>query len=128
MKRKLLLSIWVLAMLFPLNWLRRQSLLLRRFFDAAFSAEWVHVLMHMLLYAVLVMLLVRTFHLPHSIRTALILIGTILLIGIVQEAFQLIVKSRPWNCWDSFDLLVDLVGGAIGYGLSQFINSRRCNT
>lgn len=128
MKRKLLLSAWVLAILFPLNWLRRQSPLLRRFFDAAFSAEWVHVLMHMLLYAVLVILLVYTFHLTPTFRTALILIGSILLIGIVQEAFQLIVKSRPWNCWDSFDLLVDLVGGAIGYGLSQFINSRRCNT
>lgn len=120
MKKIHILVLWLCATLFPLNWLRRQSALARHYFDAAFSAEWVHVVLHLLLYAGLVILIINTFNLPLTRRTALILVGIILAVATVQELFQLLSKTRSWNWWDSFDLLVDLLGGAIGWGLYRY--------
>ena len=45
-KRTWILIGWIAAMIFPLNWLRRESSFVRQNFDSVFRAEWVHVVAH----------------------------------------------------------------------------------
>jgi hypothetical protein len=115
MKQKLILVFWVLAILFPLNWLRQESAFIRRYFDALFMMEWVHVLTHLLIYAGLVLLVFSTFKLDLNLKSAILLVGVILAVGGAQEVFQLQVKGRAFGTPEVFDLGVDLVGGALGW-------------
>jgi VanZ family protein len=110
--------LWLLVLLFPLNWLREESPFIRRYFDALFMMEWVHVLAHLFIYAGLVMLIFSTFKLELNLKTALLLVGIILLVGGVQEYFQLLVKGHGFGGEEVFDLGVDLAGGALGWLLA----------
>jgi len=56
MRVRICLSLWLLGIMFPLAWLRSYSSAYRRSFDALFGAEWIHVMMHMALYAGLAVL------------------------------------------------------------------------
>ncbi len=124
MKRKLLVLIWFLAILFPLNWLRRESGFVRRHFDVLFNLEIMHILMHLLLFGGLVVLVVRVFQLPLNWQTALLLLFVILVTGLMQEGLQLLVKQRHFGWAEVFDLGVDLAGGTIGWCI-LLINSKR---
>ncbi len=116
-KRILLLLLWLLGILFPMAWLGNFSIRYRQTFNAAFAPEWMHWLMHAALYAGLAILLVVVFNLPLNRCTVLLVLGTVLLVGIIQEGMQLFsaVQVISWN--SLFDLGVDLVGAGIGLGV-----------
>ena len=102
-------------MIFPLNWLRQESAFVRRNFDSAFQAEWVHVVAHLALFAGLVILLLYVLNLPQNIKTAVLVTVIVLVLATVQEILQLQVKGRDFGGPEWFDLGVDLVGGLFGW-------------
>jgi hypothetical protein len=123
--RKWILILWIAAIVFPLNWLRRESTFVRQNFDAAFQAEWVHIVMHLILFAGLVVLLLSALRLPRTPRSALVALVILLAVAVTQEMLQLQVKARPFGGPEWFDLGVDLVGGAIGWWVHGKISKRR---
>jgi hypothetical protein len=115
MKRaKIWLLILLLGILFPMAWPGKFSEKYRQIFNAVFSPEWMHWLMHAVLYAGLAILLLRVFDLRSNHQTAFAVLGMVLLVGIIQEGMQLWsgVQSLRWN--SLFDLGVDLTGAGLG--------------
>jgi len=118
---KLILGLWVIGALFPLGALRYLSPEVRLVFDAIFGYEWIHVLLHPLLFAGLSFLLVWTTQSawsPIELRPGKIFLVMMacLGIGVVQEGLQTLVQGLP--TWHGFlvDLCLDLTGGVIGLG------------
>ena len=126
--RIFILLFWLLGILFPMAWLGKFSTQYRQAFNAIFSPEWMHWLMHAALYAGLVILFVRAFNLKINHRTTFIVLGLVLIVGIIQEGMQLVsnVQSLRWN--SLLDLGVDLAGAGFGLlilGITQRISARR---
>ena len=98
-------------------WLGNFSQQYRQAFNALFAPEWMHWLMHAALYAGLTVLLVLVFDLSLNRRTALLVFGIVLLVGLIQEGMQLLsgVQIVSWN--SLLDLGVDLIGAGIGFGV-----------
>jgi glycopeptide antibiotics resistance protein len=86
--------------------------------------EAMHILMHILLFGGLVILVIKTFHLPLNKQTALWMIPLVFTVGLLQEGLQLLEKARPFGWWEVFDLGVDLAGAALGWYI-LLIFSRR---
>ena len=112
-------------MIFPLNWLRQESVIVRRNFDSAFQAEWVHVVAHLALFAGLVILVLLALRLPQNIKTAALVTAFLLAVAVLQEVLQLQVKGRAFGGPEWFDLGVDLVGGLVGWWLYGRLWRRR---
>jgi hypothetical protein len=109
-----LLLLWLAGILFPLAWLGRFSHAYRRLFDIIFSPEWMHWVMHALLYAGLVVLLGLVIPLPPGRRGLLLVLGLMLATGALQEYFQAISQGFGSITTALFDLGVDLAGGMMG--------------
>jgi hypothetical protein len=131
-KKMLLLIFWLLGILFPVAWLGNYSSRYREVFNAIFTPEWMHWLMHIALYAGLAILIVVVFNLPICRRTVLWVLGVVVFVGMIQEGMQLVsgMQVLQWNSF--FDLGVDLIGAAIGlcviWGIrkaSEIKNQRR---
>ena len=90
----------------------------RKIFNPIFSPDWVHIVMHTLLYAVLVFLLAQMIP-PVSRNAILILMGLGLLVGCLQEGLQLF-SAGTWGGWppEILDLFVDLGGTIIGISVA----------
>ena len=123
-KRIGILILWLVGMIFPVNWLRRVSPTFRQHYDPLVPLEWVHIVMHTLLFVVLTLLLIYVFQLPLNRRTVLIVLGTLLAVGIFQEILQLQTKNRPFMWYEVYDLAVDLAAGVLGLGLAGLIWGR----
>lgn len=109
-------------MIFPLNWLRRESDFIRQNFDRAFQAEWVHIVAHLALFAGLVILVLWVLRSPQNMKTAFLVIISLLAVALAQELLQLQVKGRGFGGPEWFDLGVDLIGGMLGWGVySKFL-------
>lgn len=108
---------WLIGILFPMAWLGNFSDGYRQAFNSIFAPEWVHWLMHAALYAGLAILEVTVFNLPLNHKTVLLIFGSVLLVGLIQESLQLFsnVQIVSWN--SAFDLGVDLSGAGIGLGM-----------
>ena len=123
MKRKLLLLIWILAVIIPTSLLRRVSFSFRQAFDTIFAPTWLHVLLHGILFAGLVLLLAYAFSLRLSWYTALILFCIVLGVGLLQEGFQALEQGFFIFSGALADIGVDFAGGMIGaaliYGLEM---------
>jgi VanZ family protein len=90
-----------------------------KIFNPIFSPDWVHIVMHTLLYSGLVFLLAQSIS-PISAKASLVLVGMGVLVGCLQESLQLL-SARTWPGWppEILDLCVDLMGASIGIGLSR---------
>jgi hypothetical protein len=85
-----LVVLWVLGILFPMALLAGIWPSFGRVFDAIFAPDWVHVVMHAFLYAVLAVILCHW--LPaNCIRAVVTVLGLALLVGILQETLQLVL-------------------------------------
>jgi hypothetical protein len=86
-------------------------------FNTIFAPNWVHVLMHTLLYAVLGFLLAVWIK-PISAQHFLIVAGSTFLVGCMHEALQLLMAGI-WPGWfpELYDIFIDLAGTALGIGL-----------
>ena len=121
MRTRLWTLIWILGILFPMAFLGRLWPAFGKVFNAIFAPDWMHVLMHTLLYAVLGFLLVQWMR-PGSFTAILGFFGLVLAVGCLHEGFQLLT-SRTWPGWNPefFDLAVDLVGATLGLGLARLL-------
>lgn len=117
--------IWILGILFPMAFLGRVWPAFGRLFDALFAPNWVHVLMHGLLYAVLAFLLVGWIS-PVTLTNGLKLIGLVLLVGLLHESLQLL-SAGVWPGWEPelFDLGVDLAGALLGLLADRALAGRK---
>lgn len=127
MRAKVVLSLWLAGILFPLAWLGRYSLLYKQMFDLIFGAEWVHIAMHTALYVVLGVLVMAVGKFPRGQHTGLAVALTVLVIGLLQEVFQFVSQGGGLLragilAHSAFDLSVDLMGGFIGLVLVNLFN------
>jgi hypothetical protein len=119
MHARLGLLFWTLGILFPLAWLGKSSPAYRRAFDTVFGPEWMHVLMHLALFAGLGVLLVSALKATHPWRAVLTTTGFILVVAVLQEGFQALSQGVSLGQVEllrraAFDLGVDLAGGLAG--------------
>jgi len=122
MRKRILLLIWILGILFPTAWIGRYSPGFSQLYEAVFSPEWVHWVMHAGLYAGFTILIIYAF----DLRSKRKVLGWVLLItlgvGVVQESLQQITSNIPYLRWNSLlDLGVDLGGTLIGFGAAAVI-------
>jgi VanZ family protein len=124
-KQSWILILWIGVMIFPLNWLRRESIFIRQNFESAFQSEWVHVAAHLILFAGLVILLLFTMRMPQNGKTAVVIMTILLMVAFAQELLQLQVKGRGFGGPEWFDVGVDMIGGLIGWWVYQRVWGRR---
>lgn len=118
------LIIWILAIIFPLAAIGHFSPAFQHIFDRIFSPNWVHIVMHVVLFAGLSGLLMLAFRLSLSARTIAITLGVVIAIGLLQEGFQAFSQGFFSLAGATSDLAVDLAGGALGL---MFMGLKRRN-
>ena len=111
----LILALWLAGMLFPTALPGKSSPAYRAVFNAVFHPQWVHVVMHLVLFAGLSLLLVILFRLPLGWRTAGLLLGAAALVGVGQEILQAFSQGFLYIWGAAFDLGVDLLGAGLSY-------------
>jgi hypothetical protein len=114
-KRKVILVLWLLAMLIPLEYVTKAVPLVRRGFDLIVGTEFAHIIGHLVLFGGLTVLMLILFDLKLDARTAVLLGLSALVVGLGQEYFQLQVKGRGFSWPEIFDLCVDLFGAGLGW-------------
>ena len=112
MFKKVLLVVWIIIMVIPAAWLFSADPDVNRLFNDVFYPERMHILAHLVGFAVLAGLLQLMLTGKAPGWTALLLI---LVVAAGQEAFQLIYKGRLPGSPELFDLAIDLIGSAIGW-------------
>jgi len=109
-----LLIAWLAGMLFPMALLGKFWPAFRYRFDAIFGPERMHIIMHALLFAGLVLLLWAVLGLRPGRRALWLTLGVVLLVAALQEGFQAISNSYFSLRASLFDLGVDLAGALLG--------------
>jgi VanZ family protein len=115
-KRKILF-VWIALTIFPVVALGRISPGFMRAFNAVFRPNWMHVIMHMLLFAGLVLLLCLTFGWKPGWRVMAVAVVAILVVAVLQEGLQALGQGFFPLKGALYDLGVDFLGGAVGYGI-----------
>lgn len=108
-------------MLIPYNLIQPYVGDLRWVLHRLLETEFAHVIGHLFIFSVLVTILLVGFQVPLNRRTAVLMVGVVLAVGLGQEYFQLQVKGRGFGFPEVFDLGVDLVGGALGWQISRWL-------
>jgi hypothetical protein len=125
MRSRVLIILWVIGILVPMGFLASLWKPFGRIFDRAFATGWSHILMHAFLYLVLAFLLAQWLR-PLSVRNVLLVLGTAVAIGCLQEGLQwLSIKAEVGWAASGFDLLVDSIGALLGLALARLVLSRR---
>ena len=115
MKRNLILIFWIFGILFPMGWFIRVSPVGYRLFNGIFSPQWMHIVMHSLLFAVLGALLMQSLfgRLAKGISVGVVL-ALVFGVAVLQEGIQLFSERRFLHGDNFFDIGVDMFGGVIG--------------
>lgn len=114
---------WLAAILFPVYLPARFWPGFQAVFDGALKPDWVHISLHLALYAGLA-LLILCLSKPERKRPWLTLLGIVILVGGFQEIFQSLSQGAFYLSGTIFDLGVDVLGAFIGYGLYRFYLGR----
>lgn len=126
MRKRWLLAIWVVGILFPIAWIGRFSSRFQGYFEVLFSREWVHIIMHIVLFAGLAILILFVSDLPLTWKGLGWILLITLAVGVMQEIFQQISGHIPDWRWNSLlDLGVDLSGAILGFGAAVVYQIRR---
>lgn len=124
MRLRWLLWFWLFGILFPVAMFRQFWPAFRRHFDAIFYPDWVHVLMHIILFAGFTLLVSWNYRLVLSpVSTAGVLLA-VLVVGILQEALQSLSQDIFWLPGVLFDLGVDLIGGLLGLAIWRLLERK----
>ncbi len=123
--KKLFLVIWVAGILFPAAWASQYNPTTAAIFNRVFAQNWVHVLAHSVLYAILgglifSLVVPRSQQSPASGGQVLALISITLALGILQEGLQIITAGAPFTHEEFFDLRVDILAGLAGMALVAY--------
>jgi hypothetical protein len=114
-RARLVLLLWLVGILFPMAWLGRFSPAYRRAFDSIFAPDWMHWIMHALLFGGLVALffIILRLNLDHKMAWIALALG--LGVGCLQETFQALSQGSFSLAGSVFDLWVDLGGDSWGW-------------
>ena len=120
MKKKLKYFIlgWALLIVLPAAWIVRINPNLDRWFNTFFAPEYMHIILHILLF--LVLGFVFPWVIFENQKTSKALLFTLLLVFILacfQEFFQLVVNQKPINHNEFFHLFFDLSASGAGFWL-----------
>lgn len=111
--KKLFLALWAGGMLFPVAWASQQWPVTQAIFNRVFVAEWVHVVAHVILYAVLSSALYRMIPAVRSDwRALLALFAFLTIFAIFQEGIQVFAIGAGFSNEEWFDLRIDLFSSA----------------
>ena len=114
MRSRLQLLFWGLVLLIALDGLGRFSPAYRRVYDTTLASDWMYVLVHILLYAGLVLLFLGAFRFPSYRKALPAVFRMVLIVGVMQEVTQSLSRGYIPLRGILFDLGVDLVGGLLG--------------
>lgn len=125
MRSWITIALWVLGILFPLGWLGSIYPASEDLIDWLMEPEWLHIVMHIIIFAGLVILVLAKQRRDGKAVSFLGLVLIILAVGGLQELFQYLTQDYwvpPLRALrrSAFDLMVDLAGGMIGMGI--FLN------
>ena len=113
MKLRLAVALWIIGILFPLAWFSRMNPAANSLFNTVFASNWTHIVLHAMLYIVLAIGLTLIWGgKPKVIQWKLLWV--VLLVGLTQEALQVLPFRELPGLDAAFDVLVDLTGGTIG--------------
>lgn len=101
--------------LFPFGWLGAHSVRFERALGRVFADEPRHAIGHATLFLLLGLAALRVF--PSLCERPWRYFGLLWPAGVGQELLQLLVKQRPPLLDDGRDLLVDLLGLALAFGV-----------
>lgn len=124
MRLRWLLWFWLFGILFPVAVFRQFWPAFRRHFDAVFYPDWVHVLVHIILFAGFTLLVAWNYRLVLSPVSAAGVLLAVLVVGILQEALQTLSQDIFWLPGVLFDLGIDLFGGILGILLWRLLGSK----
>jgi chloramphenicol 3-O-phosphotransferase len=124
MRKRLLLLVWIAGIIFPMAGLGRISPQFRHAFNAVFGPNWMHVVMHSVLFAVLVLLVLAATEWKPGWRAAGVALLAILVVAVVQEGLQALSQGVFPLAGAVYDLGVDLCGGAVGYGVFLILGNK----
>ena len=85
MTKRLFLLFWILAILFPLNYLEKNSPHWRSILKGSIGAEWVRILGHTALFTGLVIIVGIVFKLEFTLVNTLFLASLVTALGALQE-------------------------------------------
>ena len=125
MKNKIYLYLWFAITIFPFNLFKVESTISNLVSNRTYAPEWVHVIIHLFLYSILVFLIINAFNPKYDQLSTLIIIAVILVAGGLQESLQLIEKNRFFNWNDLFDIGVDIAAGMLSWILVQNIRRKQ---
>jgi hypothetical protein len=126
MRKRIFLLLWITGILFPIAWIRRFSNRFQGYYEVLFSREWVHIIMHIVLFAGLALLILTVSDLSLTRKGLGLILLITLAVGITQEIFQQISGHIPDWRWNSLlDLGVDLSGATLGFGVAVFYQKVR---
>jgi hypothetical protein len=117
MLKRILLILWIALAIFPLvglGWLY-PGLLAR--LNTMFQSNASHVIMHAGIFAGLVIILLAAFKLKPDRRGMVVAILAVLVVAALQEGLQALSQGFLPLMGALYDLGVDMLGGAVGYGL-----------
>jgi hypothetical protein len=115
---------WLGIMLFPIGYVSQLNPKTHFWFEHYFKPEWVHVVAHLLIFAVLTGVVWNLLGRPNVLWMPVLVLG----VGWVQEIIQLYFKHKIFGWPEIFDLLVDLTGGTIGLLVTAWLVRRRAIT
>jgi hypothetical protein len=93
MRSRIWFILWIIGILFPMAFLGTIWPAFGHLFNTVFAPDWMHVIMHTFLYAVLGILLTHRIK-SFSIRSALIIMGLALLVGCFHEGLQILTARQ----------------------------------
>jgi hypothetical protein len=126
MRKRIFLLIWLIGILFPIAWIGRFSSWFQGYFEVLFAREWVHIVMHIMLFAGLAILILFASDLPLTWKGLRWILLISLGVGVVQEYLQQVSGHIPDLRWNSLlDLGVDLGGAILGFGAAIIYQKMR---
>jgi len=105
-----------MGILFPMAWFSEQISSISVLFNGFFSQQWVHIVMHTSLYAILMVFLCFLGNQMYKkdVYIVWIFIGVI---ALAQEMLQIILAGRGFTEHEIFDLGIDLSGAVFGFAI-----------
>ncbi|HEY7126402.1 MAG TPA: hypothetical protein VH540_20855 [Ktedonobacterales bacterium] len=109
------LAVGLAVVLFPFDWLADVWPLFRQAFDVVFVTARDHAIGHTTMFFLLGLLVLLSLPLL-SLRPRWY-VGGIVLVAFCQEALQDLSRQRPPNIWEGRDMLFDLAGALLAFGV-----------
>lgn len=108
--------------LFPFDWLGKIWPTYAMLFDLVFASVLAHEIGHATVFCLAGLLILLAF--PALRRRPVLYLGIMALGALGEEVLQSLFKQHLPSVWDGRDMLLDLVGFGLAYGMVMLLRSR----